>query len=51
MSDTSQTRIHAPQDELVPRILVRAVMALILAMREPWVTMTPLGSEVEPEVY
>lgn len=32
MSDTSQTRIHAPQDELVPRILVRAVMALILAI-------------------
>ena len=32
MSDTSQTRIHAPEDELVPRILVRAVMALILAI-------------------
>jgi hypothetical protein len=32
MSDTSQTRIHALEDELVPRILVRAVMALILAI-------------------
>ncbi|CAN0099764.1 unnamed protein product, partial [Chrysoparadoxa australica] len=32
MSDVSQTRIHAKEDELVPRILVRAVMALILAI-------------------
>ncbi|WP_299629022.1 photosynthetic complex assembly protein PuhC [uncultured Tateyamaria sp.] len=33
MSDTSSpARIHAKEDELVPRILVRAVMALILAI-------------------
>jgi len=32
MSDASQARIHAKEDELVPRILVRAVMALILAI-------------------
>lgn len=32
MSDASPARIHAKEDELVPRILVRAVMALILAI-------------------
>lgn len=30
MSDTHTARIHAKEDELVPRILVRAVMALLL---------------------
>jgi putative photosynthetic complex assembly protein len=32
MAQTSQARIHAKEDELVPRILVRAVVALLLSV-------------------
>jgi putative photosynthetic complex assembly protein len=32
MSDASQARIHAKEDELVPRILIRAVIALLLSI-------------------
>lgn len=32
MSDASQARIHAKEDELVPRILIRAVIAMLLSI-------------------
>lgn len=32
MAHTSQARIHAKEDELVPKVMVRAVMALLLSI-------------------